>query len=586
MSMQPGGLLPPLDSPGAGNMNFGRVVAMAGVFSLILFAMQIWGPKPTPAPTPTPTTTSSATPIPATAEAAPANPDLPATPAAPARKVMVAQDVQNSTTRQTIQGGFAATLSTEGGAFDQYVLTGYEDPFWTKQSGAPTKVDLARAQHDGLKLMSLTNYGGDVDLTTNASYELTEETPNRVVFERMTEAGVRVRRIYEFKQQGFDFVHTIELKNESTKVHNLELELTMPTFGNSMEGQKQSFLMPSANTSGAGACVVEGKRHTVRSEDVHEDPKDHRHEGSVSLATVDQHYFVASVAPATGTRLCEARPWTFNGAGDTKVKAFDVVVQYDKVRLEPGAQTSLRADAFVGPKQIDVLRSFGHGLEESVDFGMLAVLCRPMLYLLVLLKGQLGNFGFAIIALTLIIFALQFPLTHKPQIAMRQFGKKMKDLKPELDKLKEKYGHDQRTMVEQQQKFMTEKGLDPFAPMKGCLPMMISMPIWFALYRTLSMSIELYQQPFAQLGITDLTIADAILMGFPLLPLIVCGLMLVQTLMQPPPEDQPQMKYVMWGMPIFFGFLMLNMAAGLSIYMITNSLLRMAQSYWIKTKYP
>jgi YidC/Oxa1 family membrane protein insertase len=122
-------------------------------------------------------------------------------------------------------------------------------------------------------------------------------------------------------------------------------------------------------------------------------------------------------------------------------------------------------------------------------------------------------------------------------------------------------------------------------PMAGCLPLLVQMPIWFALYRTLSQAVELYQQPF-YFGIFDLTQPDMLLpFGLSFLPLVVGALMLWQTWLQPPPEDQPQMKYVMWGMPVMFTFLMLSMASGLSLYMITNSMLSMAQQYYIKRKY-
>jgi YidC/Oxa1 family membrane protein insertase len=121
-------------------------------------------------------------------------------------------------------------------------------------------------------------------------------------------------------------------------------------------------------------------------------------------------------------------------------------------------------------------------------------------------------------------------------------------------------------------------------PLAGCFPMLITMPIWFALYRTLSQAVELYQQPFF-LGIHDLTQPDALMFGFPFLPLIVGGLMFFQTWLQPPPADQPQMKYMMWFMPFMFTFMMLKMASGLSIYMISNSLMRMAQQLYIKRKY-
>jgi YidC/Oxa1 family membrane protein insertase len=267
-------------------------------------------------------------------------------------------------------------------------------------------------------------------------------------------------------------------------------------------------------------------------------------------------------------------------------RGMDVVVSLSAIPLVAGEVKSFVQEAYLGPKQIDALRAFGHGQEEAIDFGMLAVVSRPLLWLLVTIESQTRDYGLAIIGLTLSIFLATLPLTHRSMVEMKKFGKIMKDLKPDLDKLKEKYGHDQRLMVEKQQAFFQEKGVNPFANLMGCLPMLVSMPVWIALYRTLSTAVELYQQPAAWLPhVLDLTQPDAILFGWPLLPFIVCGLMLVSTLQQPPPEDQPQMKYMMYGMPVFFLFIMFGMASGLSIYMITNSLLRMAQSYYIKRKH-
>ena len=266
-------------------------------------------------------------------------------------------------------------------------------------------------------------------------------------------------------------------------------------------------------------------------------------------------------------------------------KGIQLDVALTAIPLAPCETKTLSQQAFLGPKQITILEAFGHGLEQSIDVGMLAILSRPLLWGLVHIKAQVGDYGFAIIGLTLCIFLLTLPLTHKSMVEMKKFSKVMKDLKPDLDKIKEKYGHDQTLMVQKQQDFFKSKGVNPFANLMGCLPMLVSMPVWMALYRTLSTSVELFQQRFDLLGIFDLTQPDAILFGFPLLPFIVCGLMLVSTLQQPPPDDQPQMKYMMYGMPVFFLFIMINTASGLSIYMITNSLLRMAQSFIIKKKY-
>jgi len=159
---------------------------------------------------------------------------------------------------------------------------------------------------------------------------------------------------------------------------------------------------------------------------------------------------------------------------------------------------------------------------------------------------------------------------------------KVKKLKPQIDELQKKYGADRTAMSQKQMELYQKEHVNPLA---GCLPVLITMPIWFALYRTLSQAVELYQQPFG-IGIYDLTQPDHLLpFGISLLPLIVGGLMFFQTWLQPPPDDQPQMKYMMWFMPFMFTFMMLQMASGLSIYMIANSMTRMAQQFYIKRKY-
>jgi YidC/Oxa1 family membrane protein insertase len=583
MSSAPTGFLPHLDSPGSGGPPTGRLIVTAALVTVIFVGMQIAFPpkkdEPIAAPAPTLSEPAAVGDAPIAVVAG-----VNATERLPEREVIVAHTV--SSTTDAVRGGYKTTLTSHGAQMKAVQLDGYSDPSWTRTDGSAALVDLAYATQAGRHMMALVSRGGDVNLAPDASFVITEETPLSVTFERVTETGVRVSRRYEFDDKKFSLKHTLTLKNESAVPHVAELDWVLPGFEHGGEASA-SMLSRSSVKHGAGACTIDSKRKLFQTEEIHDDADDTKRTGSVSTAYVDQFYFVGAVAfdglPTTG---CEAKPFKVKDGKGAEVKGFEMLVHQAPTSLAAGETKSFASDAYFGPKQGDMLKAFGHDLDESLDYGMLSLLCKPMLYGLVYLRGVLGNYGWAIIALTLIIFALQFPLTHKPQIEMRKMGKVMKDLKPEIDLLKEKYGHDQRLMAEKQQQLFASKGIDPFAQMKGCLPMFISMPIWFALYRTLSQSVELYQQPFPPLGVLDLTLPDTIIFGFPLLPFIVCGLMLLQTWMQPPPADQPQMKYMMWGMPIFFLFIMFNTAAGLSMYMITNSILRMAQSSYIKKKHP
>jgi YidC/Oxa1 family membrane protein insertase len=567
-----------------------RVVMTASLMLVMWMAMQIFTDKKpeqkpeerTAATTTTTTTPSSAAGIGTVA----------ATPELPEETRVFAADVAKASGSVDISGGYQATLSTHGAQLSHYELTDYFEAHLNKEAKAAGKplerVDLAQATNQKAQLPALRSRGGDVDLAADAGYEIKESSESSVLFSRLTSSGVRVNRRYTFSDKTFALTHELTLVNEGTERKTALFDVVLSGAERAGERDSGGMFSPGTPDRLGGACDVAGSREHFVSKEVQDDPDDHSFSGAVRTAAIDRHYFVAAVAfDNTPTDKCKAGYYEVppSGAEQQAHRGIQVTVELSPIPLAAGETKTFTQPAYLGPKQLGFLQQFGHGLEESIDFGMLAVLSRPLLWLMVQLKGQVGNYGFGIIALTLIIFALTFPLTHKSMVEMKKFSKIMKELKPELDKLKEKYGADQRAMVEKQQAFFASKGVNPFANLMGCLPMLISMPVWMALYRTLSTSVELFQQPFPLLGILDLTQSDAILFGFPLLPFIVCGLMFVSTLQQPPPDDQPQMKYMMYGMPVFFLFIMFNMASGLSIYMITNSILRMAQSYFIKRKY-
>jgi YidC/Oxa1 family membrane protein insertase len=585
MSSAPGGFLPPLDPNQQSGSSMTRVALTATLMLMAWMGLTIFGPKPPPPtekpaetpvvaqPTPEPPTSPDGQPLQGTSDQL------------PEQTVTVAADVEAKQQASKVQGGFEGVLSSFGAQITRWNLTGY---FETKvdaehkDAAQHTKVDIAKGENQGAHLLALRSRGGDVALKADAPWELVEQGPNKAVFSRLTPSGVRLTRSYVVDDAHFSMKIETTLKNEGSEKRTAELDMVL--VGRERKGERdEGGMFVVATDKLGGACVTSEDRHTFQAKKVEDDPEDHVWKETIRSAAIDRHYFVGAVTfDGVPTEGCKASTWKKSDDD----RGLDVVVSLAPIPLAAGEVKSFAQEAYLGPKQIDALQAFGHGMEDAIDFGMLAVLSRPLLWLLVQIEAQVHDYGLAIIGLTLCIFLITLPLTHRSMVEMKKFGKVMKDLKPELDKIKDKYGHDQRLMVEKQQAFFAEKGVNPFANLMGCLPMLISMPVWIALYRTLSTAVELYQQPFSYLpNILDLTQADTILFGWPLLPFIVCGLMLVSTLQQPPPEDQPQMKYMMYGMPVFFLFIMFNMASGLSIYMITNSLLRMAQSYYIKVKH-
>lgn len=585
MSMQPGGMLPGLEPQGPDTK---RLLITVTLVTLMWAAFQMFSPQVPPGPAADPAAPS-------------ATPDAPATPVAVAPAELSApagtSNVLPEETRKFsadvagtmsgagvgVKGGYVAELSSHGAQVSSFQLDGYADVLRKDAtSGVVPPVDLASRGETGAAALALRSRDGTVTLAANAPYEIVEGGERNIVFSRLTPAGVRVTRRYEFDPARFAFTHKIELKNESSTAQTAAFDLVLTGVERPGERDQGGMFNPTPDAL-AGVCMVGGSRETFNSREVEEEPE--KFDGTITYAGIDRHYFLAAVVlEGASTDRCTAKPFTINPkeAGGEVVHGFEIVLGLKELSLAPGEVKSLDVAAYFGPKQVGLLQEFGHELAENINFGIFGVLSRPMLWVMVQLYKYLGNFGVAIILLTVLMKLLTFPLTQKSYVSMQQ----IKKVKPELDELTKKYAHDRTLLGQKQMELYKTKGINPLA---GCFPVLVQMPIWFALYRTLSQAVELYQQPFADapwtLGILDLTQPDMLLWGVSLLPLIVGALMLVQTFMQPPPDDQPQMKYMMWGMPVVFTFLMLSMASGLSIYMITNSLLTMAQQYYIKKKY-
>jgi YidC/Oxa1 family membrane protein insertase len=532
--------------------------------------------------------------------AAPAPALVSATPDLPERTHVVEADVAGNAEQKSegLKGGYRATVTSHGAQLKGWELTGYVDTKLTQdavdevmKTGVDEKtakkdtpainIELADGEHAGARLIAIRSAGGDVKVAAGAAYEVTSSSADEVVLERQLEGGVKLTRSYRFDNKRFVVEHKLRLDNESTAPRTAQLELVLAGTERPGERDEGSAFGYGADPL-AAVCAAGEERERYISKDIEQTEK---LAGDVKYVGVDHQYFMAAVLPGqgAGTTGCRVEGWKESRATGADGKSaiamgLDVVLEHAPVTIAPGGKHEMTHTAYLGPKQIQMLQEMGSGLDENVEFGWFGVLSRPMLWVLVKLFEGVGNFGFAIILLTLLMKLITFPLTQKSYVSMQQ----MKTIAPEMKKLQEKYGSDRARLGQEQMKMYQEKGINPMA---GCFPMLVQMPIWFALYRTLWNSVELYQQPFA-MWITDLSQPDiSPLFGWPLLPLLVGALMFFQTTLQPPPQDQPQMKYVMWGMPIMFTFFMLQMPSGLSLYMITNSILTMAQQIYIKRKY-
>ena len=239
------------------------------------------------------------------------------------------------------------------------------------------------------------------------------------------------------------------------------------------------------------------------------------------------------------------------------------------VSLEVNQKTSLDYVSFIGPKDFDLLRAVGHQFEEAKDYGFFAVLAKPLMHVLKFFYGYIGNYGFAIILLTICIKIIFWPLTQKSYKSM----KGMQKLQPEMQKMREKYGSDKQRLNQEMMAFYKENKVNPLG---GCLPMLIQIPVFFALYQVLLGAIELRHAPF-MLWIADLSAKDP----YYITPIIMGATMFIQQKMTPTNMDPNQAK-IMLMMPVVFTFLFLNFPSGLVLYWMVNNLLTILQQYLIK----
>ncbi len=248
-----------------------------------------------------------------------------------------------------------------------------------------------------------------------------------------------------------------------------------------------------------------------------------------------------------------------------------VIKGSQRVIVNPDSRQSFEYDLYIGPKKYGVLKEIGSNLEKSINYGFFSFLAIPMLKLLNFVYDYVSNYGVAIIILTMIIKLITFPLTQKSMVSM----KKMQKLQPKMQELKEKYKDDKQKMNAAVMDLYKQEGANPFG---GCLPIIVQIPVFFALYRTLLLSIELKGSPFI-FHLTDLSLKDP----YYITPILMGVTMFLQQRMSPQTGDPMQQKVFML-MPVIFTFLFLQFPSGLVIYWLTNNVLSIAQQYFINKK--
>lgn len=315
-----------------------------------------------------------------------------------------------------------------------------------------------------------------------------------------------------------------------------------------------------------GICRTEEDVEDEDQSDVEDGPV--RYGGGVHWSGVDGKYFTTLVVPTLHAQDCEISQTDDELAIETRLSM-------GAAELAPGETQTHTYGLYIGPKELERLKAFAAvdadwvELEEAVDWGFFGWLSKTVgKFLLQLLRwfhGLVDNWGWSIVLLTVVVKASTLPLTLKQMSSM----KRMKEIQPQMAKIKEKYADDRTKQGQEMQELFRREGVNPLA---GCLPMLVQLPIWFALYSMLGAAVELVHEPF--LWLPDLTEQDP----FYILPIALGALMILQQQMMPSTMDAAQAKLMKWAMPIMFTVFMLFLPSGLGVYIFANIVLSLIQT--------
>jgi YidC/Oxa1 family membrane protein insertase len=274
-----------------------------------------------------------------------------------------------------------------------------------------------------------------------------------------------------------------------------------------------------------------------------------------------QHYFLGAWIPPKEEKISFYTKQGSNGR-------YIIGGVGEKKQINSGETVTLKGQLYIGPKLQDQLEQVAQGLELTVDYGFLTILAKPLYWMLDFIHDFVGNWGWAIIWLTVLIKLVFYKLSETSYKSMAH----MRKVQPKLVSMKERYKDDKQGMNQAMMKLYKEEKINPLG---GCLPILVQMPVFIALYWMLMESVEMRQAPF-MLWIQDLSIADP----FFVLPLIMGATMMIQQKLNPTPMDPTQAK-VMMVLPIVFTVFFAFFPAGLVLYWVVNNTLSILQQWYI-----
>jgi YidC/Oxa1 family membrane protein insertase len=464
---------------------------------------------------------------------------------------------------------FEVKMSERGASISSITLYKYK----TSLSEESTFMNVVNLEKTGTALISFkNNVIPDLDkviYNAQISQSLIQvTTPKDIRFVYRLPQGIQIVKTYFFDPTSYMIGLTVIIENPTGFPIGDQLQLSLRRYSSPDAG---GYIFEGP------AILLNGNLEEISKDDIEDSGI---FSGKVSWAAIEDRYFANAVVPIDSQENIQTHIWL-----DKDIIQMDI--QLPHANIAPQKQQLYNFSLFFGPKSLELLNGLENDLNEIINFGWFDIIARPCLYLMNLIYQFIPNYGIAIILLTILIKILFWPLGNKSYQSMNQ----MRKLQPKMKEIQEKFKNDRQKM---NQELMNLYRVYKVNPLGGCLPMVLQIPVFIALYRMLYQAIELRHAPFF-LWINDLSAPDRLFQfegyiplmqepyGIPVLTIIMGATMFIQQKMSPPPGDPSQAKMMMF-LPIFFTFIFINFPAGLVLYWLVNNVASILQQYYINKK--
>ena len=461
---------------------------------------------------------------------------------------------------------YTATISEDGGTITSFILKKQRE---TNAKNSPGMQLVKTTAAEGFPLQFSWGSAVGARVLYDSSVQNLKLSADKSTAELRMKAdagnGLVVERVYTFDDKNYLIDLLVTVKNQSENILQGVPQLGL------VNTRFEGVVSPSNRfLFGGPVAFLNGKLEEIKAKDFADGPK--TLQGTIEWAGYEGNYFLCAVIPKDGA----GSAFTMQGTDMLATTQLSGTLE----TLQPRAEKSYDYHVYYGPKKLQMLKSVGYNLDRSINFGWFDVIAKPTLWLLNFFYSFVHNYGVAIIMVTVLFKGVFWPISQKGMKSM----KNMQKLQPKMAKIKEKYKSDPAKM---NQEVMSLYKTYKVNPLGGCLPMVLQIPVFFALYKVLLQCIELRHAPF-MLWITDLSAPDRLWLGFnipyvgglPVLTLLMGASMFLQQKLSPSTADPTQAKIMMF-LPVVFTFMFLNFASGLVLYWFINNLLSILQQVLI-----